>query len=667
MTKEELVHFLKTQYIEPNGLPTIKRYVMRQCEEYVDLIKLYTPLCETDNVKERIFWLVNDITEYPKKCKICGGPVKYFTGFKRDYESDTCSASCALRTEESKKRRKETNLERYGVEHVMSNKDVQRKRTEAYIENNILNEEKKKELYEKKRHTAIERYGVEHPTQSEHVQNKMKQTCLLRYGVDHQSKSEDVKSKKKHTCLERYGVEFTLQAKSVRDKAAQTIRDKYGVEHQSQSEIIKEKKRISYRERYGVDHPWTSMIVRSELRAAYKEKHGCEYPAQNDEVKSKIKQTSLDRYNKNCTLHDPEIKSKYRLVMNGKYLSRKKLLLPDYTALFTTDEYTGSKRDHLWRHDVCGLSFRDSLANGTLPVCPKCFPALIGTSKGEQEIYDFVNSIQPDALNGCRNIIAPRELDILVPSKNIAFEYDGLYWHSFDRAETGEERKYHLQKTEDAAVKGVRLVHIFENEWKNKREIVESRIANLLGRSKKIGARKCQVVELDARTAIDFMEKSHIQGSCPSTVKLGLKYGDEIVAVMTFGRPRYNKDVEYELLRYSNALGCSVVGGASKLFKHFVKVYAPKSVISYSDRRWNTGKLYENIGFKFIENTPPSYYYVIPGTCDLRHRSAFMKSKLPGILGERFDPAKTESQNMFDAGYRRIWDCGTSKWLFTSS
>lgn len=480
---------------------------------------------------------------------------------------------------------------------------------------------KNPEVKEKARQRSLEKYGVEHPSKLESVNEKRKKTNIEKYGVDNPLKSDKVKEGMKARCLEKHGVDHVTKLQATQDSKKKTLLEKYGVVNVSQVPEFQEKKRLTQLERYG--------------------RHSA---------------------------GDPVIAGKRGRSKMLKALDKKITMVEcEYEPLFTHDEYGGSKFFFMWRHLECEFEFEGTLRNGSLPVCPKCFPPLSGTSSGEQEVFSFVSNIYHDAVNGDRGTLYPRELDVLVPSKNIAFEYDGLYWHSFDRAETGEERKYHLQKTEDAAAKGVRLVHIFENEWKNKREIVESRIANLLGRSKKIGARKCQVVELDARTAIDFMEKSHIQGSCPSTVKLGLKYGDEIVAVMTFGRPRYNKDVEYELLRYSNALGCSVVGGASKLFKHFVKVYAPKSVISYSDRRWNTGKLYENIGFKFIENTPPSYYYVIPGTCDLRHRSAFMKSKLPGILGERFDPAKTESQNMFDAGYRRIWDCGTSKWLFTSS
>ena len=72
---------------------------------------------------------------------------------------------------------------------------------------------------------------------------------------------------------------------------------------------------------------------------------------------------------------------------------------------------------------------------------------------------------------------------------------------------------------------------------------------------------------------------------------------------MTFCKPRKNlgqktNDNEYELLRFCNKLNTIIIGGANKMFKQFIKDYNPNSVISYADRRWNTGKVYEKMGFE---------------------------------------------------------------------
>jgi hypothetical protein len=162
---------------------------------------------------------------------------------------------------------------------------------------------------------------------------------------------------------------------------------------------------------------------------------------------------------------------------------------------------------------------------------------------------------------------------------------------------------------------------------------------------------------MDAPSTRIFMNENHIQGYAPSSINLALLYENEIVAMMTLGKSRFNKKYQYELIRYVVKQGCSVVGGASKLFKHFVKEFDPKSIITYSDKRWNTGKLYSTIGFTYLHTASPNYFYFKEGSNQLWSRVHYQKHKLEKQL-KVFDPEKTEWENMVIDGFNRIWDCG---------
>jgi hypothetical protein len=245
------------------------------------------------------------------------------------------------------------------------------------------------------------------------------------------------------------------------------------------------------------------------------------------------------------------------------------------------------------------------------------------------------------------------ELDIYIPEKKLAIEFDGLYWHNDNIVKPN----YHLNKTELCEKQGIKLIHIFENEWLTKQDIVKSRLKNLLGiYDKTIFARKCQIKEVNNKVSKEFQDKNHIQGSVNSKINLGLYFKNELISLMTFGKCRFDKKHEWELLRFCSKLGYHVPGGASKLLKYFEKNYNPKSLVSYADRKWSCGKVYEKLGFKFIHNSNPNYWYY-KKIILLESRVKYQKHKLKNLL-ENFDENKTEVENMKANGYNRIFDCG---------
>jgi hypothetical protein len=279
------------------------------------------------------------------------------------------------------------------------------------------------------------------------------------------------------------------------------------------------------------------------------------------------------------------------------------------------------------------------------------------------ELVDFLNSVLDEPVQTSnRNIISPKELDIVVPNKKVAIEFNGNRWHS---ELMGKDKNYHLNKTTECERLGLQLIHVFESEWVQQQQLVKSRLLSKLGLCEsRIGARMLTLSEPTKAETRNFLNTNHIQGSSGSSVEYGLYDGTELVGVMTFVKSRFNKEIDWELARYCSKQNTTIMGGASKLFKHFIMVHCPASIISYSDRRWNTGELYTSLGFEFSHNSAPNYKYFKTGRVyDQFSRQSFQKHKLVDKL-VTFDSALSEWENMKNNGYDRIWDCGNSVFVW---
>lgn len=294
--------------------------------------------------------------------------------------------------------------------------------------------------------------------------------------------------------------------------------------------------------------------------------------------------------------------------------------------------------------------------------CPSCSKG--STSKDEKELASFLEEIVPIETND-RKILGGKEIDIVIPSKKLAIEYNGLFWHS----DVNKDDNYHIEKTKESESKGYRMIHVFSDEWINKKEVVKSRLLNIVGKTPNIiYARKCTIKEVPTKEAMEFLDKNHLQGRVGATIKIGLYNNNELVSLMTFGNQRKNlgnksKEGYFELLRFCNKLNTSVVGGASKLMNYFERKYRPKSVLSYADRRWSDGKLYEKLGFDFDGATRPNYFYT---KGDIReNRYTYRKSEL--LKKKMGEEHQTEREIMKNNGYLRVYDCGTYRFIKTYS
>ena len=330
--------------------------------------------------------------------------------------------------------------------------------------------------------------------------------------------------------------------------------------------------------------------------------------------------------------------------------------------MFTEEEFVGSNYINLykWKCLKCGTEFEHWFNSAKIPTCPNCRPKYC--SSFEQEIFNFVKdnvSEDIEIQHNVRSIISPFELDIYIPALHLAIEFNGDYWHS---EETGTNKNYHLNKTKLCEENGIHLVHIFEHQWLNNQDQVKSRLCSLLNSfNNKVFARKCIVREIDSKTTSNFLNYYHLQGSCPSKVNLGLFYNDELVSVMTFGKPRFNKDYQWELIRFCNKEGYHVIGAASKLMKYFERNYKPESIISYANRCWSWGKhnVYKDIlGMEYIGKSDANYVYVNEAG-DILPRYKAQKHKLKKLLGEdKFFEELTETENMGLNGWIKLYDCG---------
>ena len=281
-------------------------------------------------------------------------------------------------------------------------------------------------------------------------------------------------------------------------------------------------------------------------------------------------------------------------------------------------------------------------------------------SKAEVDLYEFLVSEFPNDkwVNSDKTIINPYELDIVNLDKKIAVEYCGLYWHS--EMSSGKKQNYHRDKFIKCKEAGYKLITVFESDDINK---VKALLLKLFGKTTKIGARKTQVKILTSNEAMIFHKEHHLHSAVGAQFHYGLFYENELVMVASFGKNRFSTKYEYECTRITSHSNYTVIGGVSKLIKHFIKTQSPKSIITFADLRFGNGDVYKKCGFEFVEFTTPNYWYSKKYSSELFSRVKFQKHKLEKLL-ETFDPSKTEFENMIDNGWDRIWDCGNAKFVW---
>lgn len=282
----------------------------------------------------------------------------------------------------------------------------------------------------------------------------------------------------------------------------------------------------------------------------------------------------------------------------------------------------------------------------------------------EDEIYTYIKSIYDgDIIRHDRDTLNGKEIDFYIPEKNLAIEFNGTYWH----CDYNKDKRYHQHKTIECFKKSLYPIHIFEYEWRdgNKQALIKNFIKDLLCDGTIIYARNTEIVEIDYDEARIFENEYHLQGCAKSSINIALKYNGGIIAVMTFGKPRFNNNFQYELIRLCYKTGYKVVGGSEKLFKYFVNKYKPLSIVSYCDISKFNGSVYFKLGFKtdVSKLTEPNYVWVEPNRKYVLTRYQTQKHKLiKNGIGTSED---TEDSIMKNQGFLKIYDSGNMRfeWL----
>lgn len=259
--------------------------------------------------------------------------------------------------------------------------------------------------------------------------------------------------------------------------------------------------------------------------------------------------------------------------------------------------------------------------------CPNCSCNNIGNSKLEEDLYDFLKSIYSGTIirhdkqllnEGTYNQFG-LELDFYIPEKKVAIEFNGTYWHS----SLYKDKNYHFRKSQLCEEKGVRLIHIWEYEWLNERQqpILKNIVKNALGLSEeKIYARKCKIVVKNSADMKEFFDKNNIQGFRPGKFSICLEYNNEIVMAYQMGSAFFGKGkYEWEVIRGATKLGYNVIGGASKIWKYFLREYKPNSCVYYIDYNYFNGNSLPHLGLQYV-TTQSSFKNHFTKTGEIKNR-----------------------------------------------
>ncbi len=531
-----------------------------------------------------------------------------------------------FKTEKFKEDLKKHNLEKYGVEHVGQAEEIK----------------------EKIKQTCLEKYGVEYAFQAEGTKENIRQTNLKRYGVPVVTQLSEFKEKSRQTCLKKYGVKYATQNKEVRNKTKETIRKKVE-ENLNYWRDIGDKRKETLTSNWGTLEDYYSHAWEKQKDTLEKKYGSLENAYKLREEKSQencLKKLGVKHYNQTkefrekCRSEAKEALQEFR-GKNPSYIPLKDLEFEDSLREFFEQHNVSFNRRALLVEESAqslgyeirnfvykesniiykfkGIDLQDLSLEKFLPTFEKevdknfkAFLASAYRSEGEKEVYEYIKSlIDEEVYFQSRNIIkdpegGKLELDIYIPSRKLAIEYNGCYWHS---TENLKDKKYHLKKTLMCEKLEIRLIHIWDFEWNYEKEKIKSFLKNILQEKTKVGARKCVLHKLSKNEEKQFLKTQHLQGYKKSLVCYGLFYQNELIQLMSFSKARYRKKVQYELLRLCTKEGYIIIGGAQRLLNAFTKEYSPKSIISYCNREKFKGDVYKELGFK-EESLSPNIFYV---------------------------------------------------------
>lgn len=493
----------------------------------------------------------------------------------------------------------ETNLKKYGTENAMKS-DVIKLRLKDTLAKRT--DEEKTKTQEKRKKTCLTTYGVDHITKDKNIHTKMVESLKS----THREHYKEIRQKTENTCLERYGVKSTNTLESVKEKAHETNLKKYGTKYASQSSEIKEKTKQTNLIKYGFPHA-----------------------SKNDSIRLKIKNSLTNR----------------PLEERKKSIEATKLTkMTKYGLDYAKKNYEKAEKTCMERYGMKSIllpQVRNS-KNGPISKINKRFSDMLSKESIEHELefslepysYDFKVD---DTLIEINPTITHFSTDIKI--------------YRF----VPKPVDYHQKKTLHALENGYHCIHVWD--WDD-----EDKVISIFKEKTTLYARKLKIKEVSKDMVSEFLNTYHFQDTCNGQkVCLGLYNDEELVQLMTFGKPRYSHRYEWELLRLCTKSEFKIVGGVERLFNHFITCFEPKSIISYCDNSKFTGEVYKRLGMILKDRGKPSkhWFNLITG----RHiTDNLLRQRGYSQLHNDTIHTKGESNEdlMLEDGYLEIYDCGQS-------
>jgi len=333
---------------------------------------------------------------------------------------------------------------------------------------------------------------------------KFKETNLLRYGNEIPQRSKVILNKIKQTNLERYGFTSPIMNNEIYNKSLITKEEKYGDINYNN----REKAKITLIEKYGVDSP-----------------------IKVNEIREKMEQTNINRYGVENVFESKEMINKLIEINKITFIKRWSKKLKLQINDINVSEEIVTIRNYCKKHNEFILKKKqlyDRYKSKTF-LCSECTLINKQSSIGEIELKNFIIDDLKQISNKIR--IYKQEIDVYIPEHSIGIEYNGLYWHS----ELYKDNDYHINKTNFFKQQNIELIHIFEDEWKNKKEIIKNLIKDKLKLiNNEIDSNLCDIRIIKYDIAENFVNNNHIEGWSNTLINLGLLFNNELISIMCF-------------------------------------------------------------------------------------------------------------------------------------
>lgn len=494
---------------------------------------------------------------------------------------------------------------------------------------------------EKREKTNLEKYGATNVFKSTEIQERIKQSNRDRYGVDWSFQSKEVKSKIRETLIERYGVDNPMKSPDLREKAQKTNLEKYGdISPFGKHSNIKHKIDENNLLKYGTIDPGNRPEAIQKRENTNLERYGAKYYKLSDTGKRVVEQTCLRKYGAKTPFESPIIQSKCKDTLELRYGVRNTMESEELKQRLS--DSVQSKYGVPW---PCML--------------PQCISANgVKNSKINQKFGDLLRENDIDFETEFP--IERSSFDFRIQNSNILVEIDPSYSHTTKNTKFGGlDRHYHRNKSQLASKHGYRCIHVFD--WDDWTKVV--RLIRPI--TKRLYARSLDVREVSLEDCNEFLNSYHLQGSCKGqAIRYGLYQDNELIELMTFGKPRYNTNADLELLRLCIKPGYAVTGGSRRLIENSLKSLTVSRIVSYCDLSKFTGDVYNLLGFKAACLNPEPSLHWSKGHRQITD-NLLRQRGYDQIFATNFGKGTSNIELMIEHNWLPVYDCGQQTYILT--